>query len=222
VGLPDLAPLEPREEIGCISAGEPGEAGPGELGSGELGERRRSVRGVRVRLVEAVLREVDDAQAASIAARCLCGGASFLAVALMEACDIRVDVCTDPSYSEVEGFVLRPGVNALVANWVRAEGIWHVDNRFGRATLDDFSEAVRYAAHTSVARHERVLGRLLAFADYLDLDYGWLRARCRSALESGLWTMPPAVLDLVAQVQERVAPGCCRPWPDLLATVGVS
>lgn len=51
----------------------------------------------------------------------------FLSVALMESLDIRVKICTEPEYADVDGFVLLPGDRAIIATWVRAEGIWDVD-----------------------------------------------------------------------------------------------
>ncbi|MGI9098102.1 MAG: hypothetical protein ACR2H2_06355 [Solirubrobacteraceae bacterium] len=41
----------------------------------------------------------------------------FLAVALMEAYGVQVQVCTEPEYSDVEGFVLVPPRCAIVATW---------------------------------------------------------------------------------------------------------
>src|SRR5262249_3349401 len=50
----------------------------------------------------------------------------LLAAALMESFSIRVEVCADPEYSSVEGFVLDGERTAIVANWVDADGIWQV------------------------------------------------------------------------------------------------
>jgi hypothetical protein len=70
----------------------------------------------------------------------------LLAVALMEAMGIHVKVCDDPSYSDVEGFVLGGQDKAIIANWVRGEGIWHVDTARRPSVLSDFREA---SGHTN-------------------------------------------------------------------------
>ncbi len=43
----------------------------------------------------------------------------------MEAFGIRVQVCPDPARSTVDGFVLAPAERAVVATWVRTDGLWH-------------------------------------------------------------------------------------------------
>lgn len=72
-----------------------------------------------------------------------------------------------------------------VANWVRGEGIWHVDTARRPSVLGDFREAAGYAtAHCAIdapAPH----GRLRALAHYLGIDWAWLRHRCQQLAQAG-------------------------------------
>lgn len=110
----------------------------------------------------------------------------FLAVALMEAFDIEVHVSVDPRFADVEGFVLVPGSRALIANWVRAESIWHVDSKESRRALPDFAEPLEEAMRDGLFRHQESFSRLLTLADYLDIDWPQVRSRCRSLADSGI------------------------------------
>ncbi|WP_096058913.1 helix-turn-helix domain-containing protein [Carbonactinospora thermoautotrophica] len=109
----------------------------------------------------------------------------FLAVALMESVGIQALVCTDPAYAHVEGFVLAPGRRALIANWVRADGVWHVDTTARRPRLREFADAAGHAQAHSVIAADTPAGRLVRLADYLGLDWGWLRRRCAQLAEEG-------------------------------------
>src|SRR4030095_8934837 len=51
----------------------------------------------------------------------------FLAVALMESFGIEVHITAEPEYGSVEGFVVAPTQQAIIANWGRGDGMWHVD-----------------------------------------------------------------------------------------------
>lgn len=102
----------------------------------------------------------------------------FLAIALMEMLKIQVRVCVDPAYTEVEGFVLAPRRQGMIANWVRGQGIWHVDTVGRRSDVAGFGDAVTYATAYSVAAGETAPQRLRSLAEYLDLDWPWLRHRC--------------------------------------------
>lgn len=86
----------------------------------------------------------------------------LLAVALMEATGIKVQICDDPAYSDVEGFVLGGQSQAIIANWVRGEGIWHVDTARRPSVLSDFREASGYARSHSVIDAPSPAGRLRA------------------------------------------------------------
>jgi hypothetical protein len=102
----------------------------------------------------------------------------LLAIALMEATGIYVKVCDDPTYSEVEGFVLSGQNQAIIANWVRGDGIWHVDTARRASVLSDFREASGHVSAHSIIDAPSPLARLQALARYLDLDWAWLQARC--------------------------------------------
>jgi hypothetical protein len=109
----------------------------------------------------------------------------LLAVALMEATGIHVKVCDDSSYADVEGFVLGGQDKAIIANWVRGDGIWHVDTARRPSVLTDFREAAGHASAHSVIEAETPAGRLQALARYLDVDWAWIQDRCRSLARVG-------------------------------------
>jgi hypothetical protein len=109
----------------------------------------------------------------------------LLAVALMEAMGIHVKVCDDRTYSDVEGFVLSGQNKAIIANWVRGEGIWHVDTARRPSVLSDFREASGHASAHSIIEAETSAGRLRALARYLDVDWAWIQDRCRSLARVG-------------------------------------
>jgi len=126
----------------------------------------------------------------------------LLAITLMEATGIRVRVCEDPGYSDVEGFVLGGPSQAIIANWVRGEGIWHVDTARRPSVLSDFREASGYAGAHSVIDAPSPAGRLRAMAGYLGVDWLWLRGRCRQLADVG-------------------TAGLLRPRSRLISTAGV-
>jgi hypothetical protein len=110
----------------------------------------------------------------------------LLAAALMESFGVRVDVCADPDYAGVEGFVLDHCRRAIVANWVGTDGIWHVDVTECRPQLQEFADIHGDARARSVIAAQTPSGRVRAFADYLDLPWGWLTRRCAEFGEYGL------------------------------------
>jgi hypothetical protein len=109
----------------------------------------------------------------------------LLAIALMEATGIQVQVCDDPAYSDVEGFVLGGPSQAIIANWVRGDGIWHVDTARRASVLSDFREASGHAGAHSVIDAPSPAGRLRALAGYLGIDWPWLRGRCQQLAQTG-------------------------------------
>jgi hypothetical protein len=109
----------------------------------------------------------------------------LLAVALMEATGIHVQVCDDPSYADVEGFVLGGQDKAIIANWVRGDGIWHVDTARRPSVLSDFREATGQASAHSVIEADTPAARLQALARYLEVDWAWIQERCRSLAQVG-------------------------------------
>ncbi len=109
----------------------------------------------------------------------------FLSMALMESLGIHVEVCTEADYSSVAGFVLAPGRRAIIANWVRADGIWHVDATSRGSILREFGEAGGHAGAHSIISAAVPARRLAALAHYLKLDWRWLQRRCRELADCG-------------------------------------
>lgn len=109
----------------------------------------------------------------------------LLAIALMEATGIRVQVCDDPAYSDMEGFVLGGPSQAIIANWVRGEGIWHVDTARRPSVLSDFREASGHVRAHSVIDAPSPADRLRAMAAYLGVDWAWLQGRCQQLAQAG-------------------------------------
>ncbi|CAM3758807.1 helix-turn-helix transcriptional regulator [Kibdelosporangium persicum] len=109
----------------------------------------------------------------------------LLAVALMESFGITVDVCAEPEYVAVPGFVFDGHRRAIVANWVGADGIWQVDVTDTPPLLREFADATGYARSHSIAAAATPSERLHALADYLDLDWAWLVHRCRELGDYG-------------------------------------
>jgi hypothetical protein len=120
----------------------------------------------------------------------------------MEATGIHVKVCDDPAYSDIEGFVLGGPNKAIIANWVRGEGIWHVDTARRPSVLSDFREASGYASAHSVIEADTSAGRLQALACYLGVDWAWIQRRCQALARVG-------------------TAGLLRPRSRLISTIGV-
>ncbi len=102
----------------------------------------------------------------------------FLAIALMESFGIRTWITADPSYADTEGFVLMPRQRAVIASWVRAEGVSKLAQTNRTAQLRTFSDAAGHAGAHSVTAADQARERLAATADYLGLDLRWLARRC--------------------------------------------
>ncbi|MEV4629311.1 XRE family transcriptional regulator [Micromonospora sp. NPDC049523] len=109
----------------------------------------------------------------------------LLAVALMESYGIRVIVTDEPEYAGTAGFV-SDRRRAIVATWVRADGIWHVDVTNNRSTLREYTDAANEAMNHSVIAGLASPQRLRALADYLGLDWLPLARRCRELADHGL------------------------------------
>lgn len=95
------------------------------------------------------------------------------------------DLCDHPAYSDVEGFALGGQGQAIIANRVRGEGIWHVDSARRPSVLSDFREASGYASAHSVIDAPSPAARLRATADYLGIDWPWLQGRCQQLAQAG-------------------------------------
>jgi hypothetical protein len=109
----------------------------------------------------------------------------LLSIALMEATGIHVKVCDDPACADVEGFVLSGHHQAIIANWVRGDGIWHVDTARRASVLSDFREASGHVSTRSIIDAPSPGQRLQAMAHYLDLNWPWLQARCHQLAQTG-------------------------------------
>lgn len=109
----------------------------------------------------------------------------LLAVALMESFGIAVDICAEPEYAALPGFVFDGHRHAIVANWVGADGIWQVDVPDTTPLLREFADATAYAHAHSVIAAATPGERLRALAEYLDLDWPWLVRRCHELGEYG-------------------------------------
>ncbi len=126
----------------------------------------------------------------------------LLAAALMESLGIRIQVCTDPQLSTVDGFVLAPGTRAVIATWVRTEGRWHVDSTASRSALAAFGDVTRQAAAHQIHDAPSPVERLTALAGYLGLDWTWVTRRC-------------------GELSPHTCAGFARPRSRLLSTEGV-
>ncbi|WP_432197057.1 helix-turn-helix domain-containing protein [Streptomyces sp. bgisy027] len=102
----------------------------------------------------------------------------FLAVALMESLGIHAQFTSDPAYEAVEGFVVAPDKEAVIANWVRGDGMWHVDVTARSSVVREFTIAARDVDADSLTAAPTAAGRLRALAQYLDLPWSWLIQRC--------------------------------------------
>jgi hypothetical protein len=109
----------------------------------------------------------------------------FLSVALMESLGIHVKVCVEPEYADVEGFVLVPGKRAVIATWIRADSIWHVDSVNRSSVLRSFGNVTGHVTAHSVNEAPAPGHRLRSLADYLGLDWAWLWRRCADLAEHG-------------------------------------
>jgi hypothetical protein len=102
----------------------------------------------------------------------------FLAVALMESLGIHAQFTADPAYETVEGFVVSPNQEAVIANWVRGDGMWHVDVTARSSVVREFTIVARDIDADSITAAPTAAGRLRALAHYLDLPWPWLIHRC--------------------------------------------
>jgi hypothetical protein len=102
----------------------------------------------------------------------------FLAVALMESLGIHAQFTADPAYEAVEGFVVAPDKEAVIANWVRGDGMWHVDVTARSSVVREFTIAARDVDADSLTAAPTAAGRLRALAQYLDLPWSWMIQRC--------------------------------------------
>jgi len=110
----------------------------------------------------------------------------LLAAALMESFGIRIQVTPEPEYAAMDGFALDPAHRAIVANWVGAEGMWHVDVTASRPILREYSDAFAHAGAHSAAAGNTPPTRLRELAEYLGISWTATARRCAQLAEYGL------------------------------------
>lgn len=112
----------------------------------------------------------------------------LLAIALMESLQVRCDIVVDPAYSGVDGFALA-GRRAIRANWVRTQALWSVEVTGHLATVAEYADASRYASLHAVNAAASPGRRLELAAEYLLLDWSWIRRRSRQLATAGILTL---------------------------------
>jgi hypothetical protein len=86
--------------------------------------------------------------------------------------------------ADTPGFVSDRQARAITATWIGADGIWYADVTDNRATLRRYDGSAGYAINHSINEGPSPWSRLRAFADYLQLEWSMLVARCA---ELGEW-----------------------------------
>lgn len=102
----------------------------------------------------------------------------LLAAALMESLGIRVQFCPDPALSQTDGFALAAGSEAVIANWVRMDGRWHVDKTRSASVIQAFGDVIGHAGAHGLSKAAHPAARLAALADYLGISWAWVTNRC--------------------------------------------
>ena len=108
----------------------------------------------------------------------------LLAVALMEACEIEVQIVSEPDLGEIEGFVLADKL--IVANWLRGTAHWYVDTDAPSSRWAAYRDIAKHTAEKSVIAQPTSAGPLQAMAVYLALPWTWLATRCRELAAVGI------------------------------------
>jgi hypothetical protein len=76
------------------------------------------------------------------------------------------------------GFVVAPTEQAIIANWVRGDGMWHVDVTGRTSVVRRCTEVAGDVSAHSIIPGASPVARLQAVAHYLELDWSWLTRRC--------------------------------------------
>ncbi|TCC55373.1 hypothetical protein E0H73_36240 [Kribbella pittospori] len=108
----------------------------------------------------------------------------LLAVALMEAFGITVELSPEPEHGAVEGFVF--GNEAIVANWLGGSGLWYVDASAPPPRRSTYRDLDDHLASDSLIAQPTSERRLAAFASYLDVPWRWFRRRCEELAIAGV------------------------------------
>src|SRR5439155_15349425 len=80
---------------------------------------------------------------------------------------------------------LAPKRRAIIANWVRSDGIWHVDVTGHSRLVHRFTDIAADVADRSIIEGPDPAARLQALASYLDVDWTWLTQRCAQLAQQG-------------------------------------
>jgi hypothetical protein len=108
----------------------------------------------------------------------------LLAMALMEASGIEVQIAGEPELAEIEGFVIADDL--IVANWLRGPGLWYVDTDAPSSRWSMYHDISRDAAAKSIVAQPTPVGRLQAMAAYLDISWTWFATRSRELAAAGV------------------------------------
>jgi hypothetical protein len=83
----------------------------------------------------------------------------------MESFGICVKVINDPSYADIDGFVLVPGGKAIIATWLRRDEVWHGDVARKAPQVREFGEVAGYAStHSGTPQHSSGALTIVALA----------------------------------------------------------
>jgi hypothetical protein len=107
----------------------------------------------------------------------------LLAVALMEAFGVIVELSSEPAHAEIEGHVL--GDEAIVASWLGGSGHWYVD----ASTLPSSPSVLQDVGHVSadpLNGESTSARRLAALASYLNVPWPWFHRRCEELAIAGV------------------------------------
>ena len=102
----------------------------------------------------------------------------LLAAALMESLGIRTQFCPDAALSHTDGFALAPDSEAVIANWVRMDGCWHINKTRSASALQEFGDVIGHAGAHGLSDAANPATRLAALANYLGISWAWLTSRC--------------------------------------------
>jgi hypothetical protein len=108
----------------------------------------------------------------------------LLAMALMEAFGITVELSNEPEHAEVEGFVLAN--DAIVANWLGGSGLWYVDASAPPSRKSAYRDIAGQLAAESLIAQATSARRLGAMASYLDVPWQWFFRRCEELAAAGI------------------------------------
>ena len=71
-----------------------------------------------------------------------------------------------------------PTQQAIIANWVRGDGMWHVHLTGRPSVVRQCTEVAGDVRANSIIHGVTPVARLQALAHYLELDWAWLTRRC--------------------------------------------